>query len=62
MKEGMKKLKCGNCGCETVALYINKEQDFVAECAECKSITEINITTKINFDWGVNAQGILCVF
>lgn len=62
MKEGMQKLQCGSCGCELVTLYINKEQDLVAECNKCKSTTEINICTRINFDWGDKSDGILTVF
>lgn len=62
MKEGMNKLKCGACGCDIVTLYINQEQDFVAECKQCKSTTEINIHTRIQFDFGERSDGILAVF
>lgn len=58
----MQKLQCGACGCESVTLYINQGQDFIAECNECKSTTEINIHTRIHFDWTEQSEGILTVF
>ena len=33
-----------------------------AQCDDCASTTEININTKIDFDWGESSKGILCVF
>ena len=62
VKEGMQKMQCGSCGCDKVVLYTNKGNDLVAQCDACASTTEINISTKIDFDWGENSKGILCVF
>ena len=59
----MKKLRCGGCGNASVELYTNEDNEVTAECASCKSETNLIIAKpKISFDWGDKGGGVLCVF
>lgn len=54
-------LGCGNCGNHTFYLYEDKERNAVlAECTKCEDITVIKPTTKLEFEWGLHSEGILC--
>lgn len=65
MVEGLNKLRCGACGCDTVRVFANDGGRVFTECTQCKSLTEIAVTPpKIDFKFplGVKSEGILAAF
>jgi len=64
--EGIKKFRCGGCGCEDYKLYGDNHHDptmILAECQECKSMTEITISKPtIKLDFGENSEGVMAIF
>lgn len=65
MVEGLNKLRCGSCGCDTVMVFSNEGGRVFTECTQCRSLTEISVTPQkieFNFPRGVDSKGILSVF
>jgi len=62
MAVGGKKLLCGACGCSKVTIYKSNDDDndLLAECSACKSVTIISFNVKLTLDWGNGSKGILC--
>jgi len=64
--EGIKKFKCGGCGGEDYKLYSDTHHQptmILAECQQCKSMTEITITQpKIDLKFGEGSEGVMAIF
>lgn len=62
----IKKFRCGGCGCDEYKLYADQHHHpimILAECQQCKSMTEIKITQpKLKLDFGENSEGVMSIF
>ena len=43
MLEGLSKLRCGACGCDSVRMFRNPHGVIFTECTGCNSLTELKI-------------------
>jgi uncharacterized Zn finger protein len=60
MIEGLKKLKCGNCGNEGFEVFRNPEEELFIECIECGSSTRLYVPQpKISMTFAPGSMGIL---
>ena len=59
MTSEIQKMGCGNCGCESFAIYTSDNGDLAAKCNTCNSTTKITVKSKIHLDWGDKSEGIL---
>lgn len=65
MLEGIKKLRCGACGGDSVRMFRSQHGRIFTECTGCNSLTELMIADpQISFNYpnGVESQGIMCEF
>lgn len=65
MLEGLSKLRCGACGCDSVRMFRNPHGVIFTECTGCNSLTELKIADpQVSFAWprGVDSKGIMCEF
>jgi len=62
MVEGVIILRCGGCGSATVKLYRKNPQMLIAECTDCRSLTEIRVTpAQILLSWSEEGPKIGCL-
>jgi hypothetical protein len=43
-------------------MYVDADKNLYAECIQCKSVTTIVVSTKVELGWGEGAEGRLTVF
>lgn len=62
METGLAQLKCGQCGNEKHLVYQRQNGEFLVECIECGSTSEIKITQPKIVISNVSGLGTICSF
>jgi hypothetical protein len=62
MLTGMKRMWCGNCGCDEFKLFTPNDKDgytdIAVECQKCKDVSHIRpVPAQITIEWGENSNG-----